>query len=54
MRACLSEKGYVRFSLTPVQSAELSGYKKGAEGRFRFLHALAGNGAVLRRQWYAP
>lgn len=54
VEACLSEKGYVRFSLTPVQSAELGGYKKGTEGRFRYLHALASNEAVLLRQRYAP
>jgi len=54
VEACLSEKGYVRFSLTPAQSAELGGYRKGTEGRFRYLHALASNEAVLLRQRYAP
>jgi hypothetical protein len=54
VEACLSEKGYVRFSLTPAQAAELGGYKKGSDGRFRYLHALARDEAVIVRQRYEP
>lgn len=50
--ACLSDKGYVRFSLTPAQAAGLGQYKKGSEARFRFLHALASNNAVVQQQRY--
>lgn len=53
VEACLSEKGYVRFSLTPRQAADLGRLKKGSEGRFRFLHALASHEAVIRQQRYA-
>lgn len=52
--ACLSDRGYARFSLTPVQAAELSRYKKGSPARFRYLHALASDEAVLQGQRYAP
>lgn len=48
--ACLSDKGYVPFRLTPKQSAVLNTYKKGSDARFRFLHGLASDEAVLRRQ----
>lgn len=47
---CLVEKGYVQFSLTPGQAAALKTYKKGSEARFRFLHGLASDETVLRRQ----
>jgi hypothetical protein len=51
---CLSEKGYVRFSLTPGQALALGRYKKGSEERFRFLHGLASDEAILRRQRLEP
>jgi hypothetical protein len=50
VRDCLSDKGYVRFTLTPDQAAGLALHKKGSEGRFRYLHALASSDAVLSRQ----
>lgn len=52
--ACLSERGYGRFSLTAAQAAELGRYRKGSEARFKYLHALASDAAVLQRQRYAP
>lgn len=50
VRTCLSEKGYVRFALTPDQAAALAKHKKGSDERFRFLHALASSETVLRQQ----
>jgi hypothetical protein len=54
VEACLSEKGYVRFTLTPAQEAELGGYRKGSQERFRYLHALASREAVIQQQRYEP
>jgi hypothetical protein len=51
VEACLSEKGYVRFALTPAQAAELGGYRKGSQARFRYLHALASREAVIQHGW---
>lgn len=51
--ACLTEKGYVQFTLTPEQLATLKTYKKGSDARFRFLHGLASDEAVLRRQRFS-
>ncbi len=47
--ACLTEKGYVPFTLTPEQSATLKTYKKGSDARFRYLHHLASDAAVVGR-----
>lgn len=52
VRDCLSARGYTRFVLTPDQAAALSKHKKGAEGRFRYLHALASSETVLDQQRY--
>lgn len=52
VKACLAEKGYVQFALTLDQAAALAKYKKGSEGRFRYLHALASSEAVLSQQRY--
>ncbi|MGR4863228.1 hypothetical protein [Caulobacter sp. LARHSG274] len=54
VETCLAQKGYVRFTLTPAQAADLDRHKKGSEGRFRFLHALASDEAVIRQQRYQP
>jgi hypothetical protein len=54
VEACLLEKGYVRFSLTPAQATALGGYKKGSQERFRYLHALASREAIILRQRYEP
>lgn len=54
VEACLSDKGYVRFTLTPAQAAELGGYKKGSQERFRYLHALASRETVIQQQRYEP
>ncbi len=50
VRTCLSDRGYVRFTLTPEQAAGLAKHKKGSEGRFRYLHALASSDAILARR----
>jgi len=52
VRDCLTDKGYARFTLTPDQAAALARHKKGAEGRFRYLHALASSETVLSQQRY--
>lgn len=52
VRDCLTARGYVRFTLNPDQASALARYKKGSEGRFRYLHALASSDAVLSRQGY--
>jgi hypothetical protein len=54
VEACLSEKGYVRFTLTPAQAAQLGQYRKGSQARFRYLHALASREAVIQQQRYDP
>lgn len=50
VRDCLLARGYARFTLTPDQAAGLARHKKGTEGRFRYLHALASSETVLSRQ----
>lgn len=52
VKTCLTDKGYVRFALTPDQAAALAKHRKGSEGRFRYLHALASSDAILSRQRY--
>jgi hypothetical protein len=47
---CLVEKGYVPFRLSRTQLKKLNGLRRGSEERFRFLHALGSDGAVLKAQ----
>lgn len=54
VETCLAEKGYVRFTLTSAQAAELGGYRKGSQERFRYLHALASRETVIQQQRYEP
>jgi hypothetical protein len=50
VESCLTERGYSRFSLTEGQRARLGKLKKGSAERHRFLHSLASDADVLRRQ----
>jgi len=47
---CLLARGYGRFALTRDQRRGLARYGPGTEARFRYLHALASDGEVLRAQ----
>lgn len=48
--ACLTERGYRRFALTPQQAARLETLASGSTPRRRYLHSLASDPAVLSAQ----
>lgn len=50
LAACLTARGYSRFTLTEQQREELGKLAAGSAERHRFLHALAANPAVLAGQ----
>lgn len=47
---CLTERGYVRFELTPAQRKALARLKHGSDARRAYLHRLASDPAVLAAQ----
>ncbi len=47
---CLTAKGYIRFTLTREQREHLEGLKRGTPERHAYLHALASDPEVLKRQ----
>ncbi len=47
---CLTDRGYVRFDLTPDQRRQLRGLKAGSPERHAFLHALASDPDILAQQ----
>lgn len=47
---CLTDRGYVRFTLTRAQRTRLEDLKRGSPERHAYLHALASDPAVLARQ----
>ncbi|PCD03552.1 hypothetical protein COC42_04060 [Sphingomonas spermidinifaciens] len=48
--ACLTQRGYVRFTLTEAQEKSLKADPAGTEARHHFLHALASDAKVLAVQ----
>lgn len=47
---CLTQRGYVRFTLTEAQEKALKAYPAGTEARRQFLHTLASDPKVLAAQ----
>ncbi len=52
--ACLTKRGYVRFTLTEAQEKALKAYPAETEARHNFLHALASDAKVLAAQGNTP
>lgn len=48
--ACLTRRGYVRFTLTEAQEQALKAYPAGTEARHNFFNALASDAKVLATQ----
>ncbi len=50
LKSCLASRGYVEFSLTPEQRAQLSKLKQGSDERREYLYKLGTDPTVLKGQ----
>jgi hypothetical protein len=50
LRFCLASRGYIEFSLTKEQRAQLSRLEQGSEARRQYLFSLGTDPDVLSRQ----
>lgn len=48
--ACLTERGYRRFTLDEAQTEHLKGLMRGTEARRHYLYSLASDAGVMERQ----
>lgn len=48
-QACLVNRGYVKFALTPEQGAKLASYKAGSNEYYEYLYTLSSDPAVVSK-----
>ncbi len=48
-QACLVDRGYVEYALTPEQSAKLASFKSGSNEYYEYLYSLSSDPAVVSK-----